>query len=91
MEDKREEYPLDAWVSIYSDDFTKGEDVAKELKKSHLCKEVSYHSVLDWGAVIIEDKYIADDLNKFTLMWWGGENPMYFFRVVIFQIRPFRA
>lgn len=80
LEDKRKEYPLDAWVSIYSDDLTKGEEVAKELEKSHLCKEVSYHSVLDLGAVIIEDKYIANDLNKFTLMWWGGENPMYFFR-----------
>ena len=80
LEDKREEYPLDAWVSVYSDDLTKGEEVAKELEKSHLCKEVSYHSVLDLGAVIIKDKYITDDLNRFMLMWWGGENPMYFFR-----------
>lgn len=80
LEDKREEYPLDAWVSIYSDDLTKGEEVAKELKEASLCTGESYHSVLDLGAVIVEDKYIAKELNKFTLMWWGGENPMYFFR-----------
>lgn len=80
LEDKREEYPLDAWVSIYSDEFTKGTNITKELENSPWCEEASYHSVLDMDAVVIEDKYIADDLKQFILMWWGGENPMYFFR-----------
>ena len=80
LEDKREEYPLDAWVSIYSDEFTKGADITKKLENLPWCEDASYHSVLDMDAVVIEDKYIADDLKQFTLMWWGGENPMYFFR-----------
>jgi len=80
LEDKREEYPLDAWVSVYSDDFTKGAMFVKELETLPWCENASYHSVLDLDAVVIEDKYIADDLKQFTLMWWGGENPMYFYR-----------
>lgn len=80
LEDTRKENSLDAWVSIYSDDFQAGENIASAIEKTSWCEEASYQSVFDIGAVVVEDEFVASDLKKFKLMWWGGENPFYFFR-----------
>ena len=80
LEDTRKENLLDAWVSVYSDDFQAGKNIASAIEEASWCEEASYQSVLDIGAVIVEDEFIASDLKNFKLMWWGGENPFYFFR-----------
>lgn len=78
LQDERESKPLDAWVRVYSDDFTLGEQIKEKINKMSWSKEVSYLSILDLGAFTIDKKYVAKDLEKFKLSWWQTENPVQF-------------
>lgn len=78
LEDTREEVPLDAWIRIYSDDFTIEEKMHEQLKKALWCKDVSYFSVLDLGAFIVEKDYVREDLQDFIIPWHDVGNPAKF-------------
>lgn len=78
LEDTRGEVPLDAWIRIYSDDLTAEEKVQEQLTKTSWCKDVSYFSVLDMGAFIIDKEYVREDLEEFIIPWHDIGNPARF-------------
>lgn len=80
LQDDREKKKLDAWVQIYSQDFTLEEELKEKVEAEFWSEGTSYFSVLDMGGVVIDREYIAEDLEHFTLPWWGVQNPMKFWQ-----------
>lgn len=78
LKDNREIESLDAWLRIYSDDFKIEEKLKNSIEELTWSKEVSYLSVLDMGAFIVDEMYVAEDLKNFSLSWWQVENPVKF-------------
>ncbi len=76
--DERETKPLDAWVQIYSDDVSLEKGLKEEVRKMPWCEDVNYLNVLDMGAMIIDERYVQDDLKPCYLPWWNTSLPVRF-------------